>query len=89
MFQILTLVSAKDGLTSSIVAEATAALNKIARQIGNITWLSPGEALDITFECASAIVAEMEKEIAPAVQQPLLALRGASAGAGTPYQASN
>ena len=59
MFQILTLVSAKDGLTSSIVAEATAALNKIARQINNITWLSPGEALDITFECESANVAEM------------------------------
>ena len=69
MFQILTLVSAKDGLTSSIVAEATAALNKIARQINNITWLSPGEALDITFECASANVAEM------AVRNALLAYR--------------
>ena len=58
MFQILTLVSAKGRLTASIVAEATAALNKNARQVDNINWLSPDEALDIPFKGAPANVVE-------------------------------
>ena len=58
MFQILTLVGAKGRLTPSIVAEATAALNKNARQVDNINWLSPDEALDIPFKGAPANVVE-------------------------------
>ena len=51
MLQILTLVSTKGRLTTSIVAEATAALNKIAHQVDKINWLSPYEAVDIPFKC--------------------------------------